>query len=449
MWFRRDLRLADNPALLDACDTGGGGAVLPLFVLDPALWGPAGISRRWYLCESLRALDASLRKHRAGLSVVRGDPVRQVVLAAKQVGASRVHVAADYGPYGHRRDDEVEKALAEADIELVRTGSPYAVAPGRVLNGSGKPYQVFTPFSKGWADYGWRDPVDEPSGASWLALDDSVEIPSPTLPDALELPEAGERAARRRWQEYLDDGLADYDDIRDRPDLDATSRMSVHLKWGEIHPRTMLADLKSRRGKGALSYRRELAFREFYADVLFQRPETARDYLHQEFARMPYDEPGDQLDAWKQGRTGFPIVDAGMRQLRATGWMHNRVRMIVASFLVKDLHVEWQHGARHFLQWLVDGDLASNQHGWQWTAGCGTDASPYFRIFNPTTQGQKFDPDGTYVRRWVPELADLEGKHVHEPWKAPGGTPEGYPDPVVDHLEERAEALARYEKIKR
>ena len=225
--------------------------------------------------------------------------------------------------------------------------------------------------------------------------------------------------------------------------------MSVHLKWGEIHPRTMLASLKGRTSKGAATYRKELAWREFYADVLFQRPDTAREYLRPEFAKMPYDEPGDQLEAWKQGRTGFPIVDAGMRQLRATGWMHNRVRMIVASFLVKDLHLEWQHGARHFLQWLVDGDLASNQHGWQWTAGCGTDAAPYFRVFNPTTQGAKFDPDGTYVRRWVPELVDVPTKHVHDPSSSPDGVPDGYPEPIVDHKEERVEALARYDRIKR
>jgi deoxyribodipyrimidine photo-lyase len=371
-----------------------------------------------------------------------------VVLAARQVGATRVHVAADYGPYGRRRDDAVEKALADAGVELVRTGSPYAVAPGRVKNGSGKPYQVYTPFSKGWSEHGWRDPVDAPTGASWLALDATVDIPSPALPDGLDLPEAGEAAARRRWQSYVDDGLADYDDARDRPDLDATSRMSVHLKWGEIHPRTMLADLKGRTGKGATSYRRELAFREFYADVLYQRPETARDYLRTEFAGMDYDAPDSQLEAWKRGRTGFPIVDAGMRQLRATGWMHTRVRMIVASFLVKDLHLEWQHGARHFLRWLVDGDLASNQHGWQWTAGCGTDAAPYFRVFNPTTQGRKFDPDGTYVKRWVPELAALDAKHVHEPWTAPDGRPKGYPERIVDHATERLEALDRYAKAR-
>jgi deoxyribodipyrimidine photo-lyase len=448
MWFRRDLRLADNPALLDACDSGASGGVLPLFVLDPALWGPAGLSRRWYLSRSLRALDGSLRRRHAGLSVVHGNPVRQVVLAAQQVGASRVHVAADYGPYGHQRDLDVEKALAAAGIELVRSGSPYAVAPGRVKNGSDRPYKVYTPFSRGWMEHGWRDPVDAPTGGTWLSLDDTVDMPDPTLPGGLDLPDAGEAVARRNWQAYVEEHLADYDDERDRPDLDTTSRMSRHLKWGEIHPRTMLADLRGRTDRGATAYRRELAFREFYADVLFHRPESAREYLRPEFAKLPYDEPGDQLDAWREGRTGFPIVDAGMRQLRASGWMHNRVRMIVASFLVKDLHVEWQHGARHFMRWLVDGDLASNQHGWQWVAGCGTDPAPYFRVFNPTTQGAKFDPDGTYVRRWVPELADVPAKHVHQPSASPDGVPDGYPEPIVDHAAERVDALERYERIR-
>jgi deoxyribodipyrimidine photo-lyase len=445
MWFRRDLRLGDNPALLEAVADG---PVLPLFVLDPALWGPAGPTRRAYLGASLRALDGQLRQRHSQLSVVRGDPVRRVVLAAKEVGAERVHVAADFGPYGHQRDRDVEEALATAGIELVRTGSPYAVAPGRVTSGAGEPYKVYTPFSKAWFDHGWRGPVDAPSGASWLTLDaDTTDVPDPDLPAGLELPEAGEAAARRRWEDFLDRVDA-YDDDRDKPGVNGTSHMSVHLKWGEIHPRTMLAALSAKRSAGAATYRKELAWREFYADVLFARPGTARDYLREEYAAMAYDRPGAQLEAWQEGRTGFPVVDAGMRQLRATGWMHNRVRMIVASFLVKDLHLEWQHGARHFMHWLVDGDLASNQHGWQWTAGSGTDAAPYFRVFNPTSQGRKFDPDGRYVRQWVAELRDSD--QVPDPHEPDPDTRDlvGYPAPIVDHKQERQEALDRWQAIR-
>jgi deoxyribodipyrimidine photo-lyase len=436
MWFRRDLRLADNPALVEATADG---PVLPLFVLDPALWGPSGQVRRAYLAASLRALSDDVP-----LSVVRGDPVRRVVLAAQEVGAERVHVAADYGPYGHARDAAVEEALAEAGIELVRTGSPYAVAPGRVTTGAGEPFKVFTPYSRAWADHGWRAPAGPPRNPEWLSLDDITAIPDAKPPKDLDLPKAGEAAALERWRDFLD-RVADYDDDRDRPALNGTSHMSPHLKWGEIHPRTMLADLAALRSKGARTYRTELAWREFYADVLFARPETARDYYRPEYAAMSYAEPGAALDAWRRGRTGFPIVDAGQRQLRHTGWMHNRVRMITASLLVKDLHIEWQYGARHFMRWLVDGDLASNQHGWQWVAGCGTDAAPYFRVFNPTTQGRRFDPDGGYVRRWVPELADVADPHDPGP---DDRERVGYPEPMVDHAEERREALARWEEIR-
>jgi deoxyribodipyrimidine photo-lyase len=254
------------------------------------------------------------------------------------------------------------------------------------------------------------------------------------------LPEAGEAAALATWDEFLTGVLDRYADLRDRADLAGTSGLSAHLKFGEIHPRTLLSGLT------ADVFRSELAWRDFYADVLWHRPESAREYLRPEFARMSYDRDDDLFDAWRAGRTGFPFVDAGMRQLLAEGWMHNRVRMVVASFLVKDLHQEWTRGAAHFMRHLVDGDLASNSHGWQWTAGCGTDASPWFRIFNPVAQGRRFDPEGDYVRRHVPELRGIAGAAVHEPWRV--GVP-GYPDPVVDHAEERRVALDRYEAIRR
>ncbi len=447
MWFRRDLRLADNPALrqaVDAATTQAPGGVVPLFVLDPALWGPAGPNRRAYLAASLADLGARI----GGWQLRGGDPAAEVVRVARAAGATSVHVAADHGPYGRERDARVEQALAEHGIDLVRTGSSYAVAPGRVTKADGTPYAVYTPFRRAWTDHGWRGPVGAPRGVRWVRPLASATAPRDAPAEGTTLPRAGEAAARRRWRAFLDDGVDGYGTDRDRPDRDRTSRMSVHLKWGEIHPRTMLADLADRRSDSVRAYRGELAWREFYADVLWHRPDSARDYLHARLAGMRYARPGVPLQAWAEGRTGFPVVDAGMRQLRREGWMHNRVRMIVASFLVKDLHVEWQHGARHFLHWLVDGDLASNNHGWQWVAGSGTDAAPYFRVFNPVTQGRKFDPDGAYVRRYVEELAGVEGAGVHEPWTLDGGPPNGYPDPMVDHRTERAEALARYQEVK-
>ncbi|MCW2830049.1 MAG: deoxyribodipyrimidine photolyase [Aeromicrobium sp.] len=442
MWFRRDLRLSDNPAIAAATEAGPAG-VVPLFVLDDTLWSRGATTRTAYLSRLL----ADFSERIGGLHLAQGEPVTEVVRVAQLAEATSVHVAADFTPYGARRDREVEAALADHGITLVRTGSPYAVAPGRITKADGTGYRVFTPWFRAWQEHGWRAPADETREVPWFRPDGpTLPIPDATPPDGLTLPPLGEAAALDRWHTFLADDVADYDQTRDLPGPDRTSRMSVHLKWGTVHPRTLLADLARLRSPGAEAYARELGFREFYADVLHQRPDSAFGYYNPAFETMEYDEPGAELEAWKAGRTGIPIVDAGMRQLRAEGWMHNRVRMIVASFLVKDLHLEWQHGARHFLDLLVDADLASNQHGWQWVAGSGTDASPYFRVFNPMTQGKKFDPQGEYVRRWVPELAQVPAKHVHTPWEL-DEPPTDYPGPIVDHAEERAESLRRYAAI--
>ena len=428
LWFRRDLRLNDLPALLDAASADG--EVLACYVLDPRLRASSGARRLAYLYHALRDLRDSLDGR---LLVTRGRPDQRIPALAKKIGATSVHVSGDYTPFGRRRDDAVREALGE--LPLDESGSPYLVSPGRITKDDGTPYKVFTPFYGAWHKHGWRAPAKSgPKSARWIDPADVSGSGNLTdIPDAgveLHLP-AGETAARRQWKKFVKDGLDGYADDRNRPDLDVTSRMSAHLKFGAIHPRTMAADLG--RGKGPQAYLRELAFRDFYAAVLAEWPHSMWWNWNTSFDEMAVDD-GEKakklFEAWKAGRTGYPIVDAGMRQLAETGWMHNRVRMIVASFLVKDLHLPWQWGARWFLDQLVDGDMANNQHGWQWAAGTGTDAAPYFRVFNPTTQGNKFDPDGTYVRRWVPEVDD-----------------DGYPEPIVDHAQERKEALRRYAEL--
>ena len=426
LWFRRDLRLHDHPALLDAANDKDG--VLACYVLDPRLKASSGARRLQYLYDALRELRDSLDGR---LLVTRGRAETRIPALVKQIGATSVHVSGDFSPFGIRRDDAVREALG--DVPLEATGSPYLVSPGRVTKGDGTPYKVFTPFYAAWRDHGWRGPATSGAkSASWLdpsEVDGGVEIPAGDA--ELELP-AGETAARAAWKAFVDAKLADYSEDRDRPDADGISRMSAHLKFGTIHPRTMASDLGT--GKGAQAYLRELAFRDFYAGVLYEWPRSAWWNWNDAFDGIEVDDDAaaeQRFEAWKAGKTGFPIVDAGMRQLSETGFMHNRVRMIVASFLVKDLHLPWQWGARWFLDQLVDGDMASNQHGWQWAAGCGTDAAPYFRVFNPDTQGRKFDPDESYVRRWVPEFGGAD-----------------YPEPIVDHKAERAEALRRYEQIR-
>ena len=240
--------------------------------------------------------------------------------------------------------------------------------------------------------------------------------------------------------------MDEYDQARNIPGIPGTSRLSPHLRWGEIHPRTILADLGDSSAHAV--FRKEIAWREFYADVLHHYPQTSRDYYAPQFAQMRYDEPGEKFERWCEGKTGYPIVDAAMRQLTSEGWMHNRCRMIVASFLVKDLHIEWQHGAKFFMKYLIDNDVASNSHGWQWTAGCGTDASPYYRVFNPVDQGKRFDGEGAYIRKYVPELRHLPADSIHEPWNFFDGHSFGYSERIVDHAQERLESLARLDEIK-
>ncbi len=446
LWFRRDLRLADHPALVAAVEQARaeGGEVVPLFVVDPRLWSVSGSPRLAYLAASLRALDASL----GGRLVVRhGRPVAVVPELVREVGAPAVHVSAATEPYGRRRDDAVAAALG--DVPLVGTGSPYAVGPGLLSTGAGDPYRVLTPFRNAWLDHGWSAPAPRPRDAPWADVrGDGV----PAGPETdVRLPAAGEEAALARWRAFVLEDLAGYREDRNRPDVDTTSVMSPHLKYGEIHPRTMLADL-AEAGRGAAgplaesvtTYRSELAWREFHADVLWHVPAAAWESLR---PVVPEDAwaTGPEADAafavWAEGRTGYPVVDAAMRQLRTIGWMHNRMRMVTASFLVKDLHLPWQRGAAHFMAWLVDGDVPQNQLNWQWVAGTGRDAAPYFRVFNPVTQGKKFDPDGAYVRRWVPELRDVPTSAVHEPWTLGLQAPEDYPPPMVDHARERQVAL--------
>lgn len=450
-WFRRDLRLGDNPALHAAAEAAGGD-VVALYVLDPRLWESAGAPRRAYLARSLAALDEQTGGR---LLVRRGHPVDVLPAVVRDVEAQSVHVAASCEPFGRRRDDAVAAALTEVDVPLVPTGSAYAVTPGRIRNKAGDPYQVFTPFRRAWQEHGWRSPAPD-AGATTrrVAFADagrSDAVPDAPVPDGLDLPEAGERAALARWRTVLDGPLRDYASERDRPDLDSTSRLSVPLKWGELHPRTVLADLAPRRGEGAATFRSQIAWREFHADVLLHHPSATHESLKPVVPEASWargERETELLDAWARGRTGYPLVDAGMRQLRGEGWVHNRVRMVVASFLVKDLHVRWQRGADHFLAWLVDGDVPQNQLNWQWVAGTGRDAAPYFRVFNPVTQGTTFDPDGRYVRRWVPELRGIPGRAVHEPWKLPRSAAPDYPERIVDHAEERAVTLGAYASMR-
>jgi len=432
VWFRRDLRTADHPALRAAVDdaAASGRRVAPLFVADGTLLAGAGANRRAFLAGSLSALDAGME---GSLTLRWGPAARAVAEFADEVGADTVYATGDCTPYGRRRDDAVVQALAGTGRTLARVGSPYAVSPGRVRTAAGAPYRVFTPFRRAWLDHGWPPPEGRPVGVPWRSAPSEL---APTDigsgPDAPDLPPPGEEAASDAADRFLAGPVASYAEDRDRPDREGTSRLSPYLRFGCIHPRQLLARLGE--GADAATFRSELAWREFYADVLWHHPESAWSSLTPVGRYLRWDsgpQSEERFDAWAAGRTGYPLVDAGMRQLLAEGWMHNRVRMLVASFLVKDLHIDWRRGAALFMERLVDGDLASNNHGWQWVAGTGTDAAPFHRVFNPKVQAGRFDPDGSYVARYVPEV----------------GGPD-YPGPIVDHATERLEALARWQEAR-
>ncbi|MFM8211587.1 MAG: cryptochrome/photolyase family protein [Actinomycetes bacterium] len=448
MWFRRDLRLNDHPALNAAIDSAfedGDKNVVALFNIDPKVFDDAGNPLKAYQDASLKSLDESLNNN---LLIRHGDPKKVIVEVAKAAKAKTVHISEDFEPYGRKRDVEVEKELAKNGIKLIRTGSAYAVAPFRVTKDDGTPYRVFTPFYRSWVSHGWRKPAPkfkkEPNWIKPLKNEGRPKVTS-----EIEIPKAGEKNALDLFTKFLKSGIKGYDQNRNRPDLEGTSKLSIPLRFGEIHPRTILMELND--SKDHDTYRKEICWREFYAEVLATAPESETKSLDQKWELMGWDLEKDykqKLKIWQEGKTGFPLVDAGMRQLKESGWMHNRVRMVVASFLVKDLHIHWRHGADWFMKHLLDGDIASNSHGWQWTAGCGTDASPYYRIFNPMMQAEKFDPNADYVRKWIPELRHLKGINAHTPWDQVDGYKHGYPKRMVDHQVERDETLRRYKASK-
>ena len=468
VWFRRDLRLHDHPALSSAVERAE--RVVPLFVVDPALVTGrfASPNRTWFLLESVRALRSSLRAMGADLVVWVGDPRRVVPTIAGEVAATDVVVSRDHAPYGRTRDRIVADALGAMGVAWHARRGNLVHEPDEVLTQDGGPFSVYAPFRRTWASRPRRAVLGPPDSLG-ATVEDAVIDPGdiPTLatlglgaaptasPDRLPVP--GETAARARLERWLARGVAGYDATRDRLDLEeGTSRLSADLHLGLLSPLEVVERAEGA-GDGRRVFVNELVWREFYAHVLFQRPAVRTTAFRPEFGEMPWSDDEAGLAAWRAGATGYPIVDAAMRQLVASGWMHNRARMIAASFLTKDLLVDWRAGEAHFMRQLVDGDIASNNGGWQWAASTGTDPLPYFRIFNPATQGRRHDPDGTYVRRWVPELAGVPTAHIHAPWELSpdeqraAGCRIGidYPAPIVDHAEARARALAVYGAARR
>jgi len=474
LWFRLDLRLSDNPALDAAIDRGR--PIVPVFVLDDADagdWRPGGASR-WWLHHSLAALDGELKDLGSILVLKRGTAESELDALIEETGADAVFWNRRYEPWAIARDKDLKERLKRQGLEVQSFNGSLLNEPWELQTGQGGPYKVFTPY---WKAVRAKGGIAAPSKAPKSLPLPEKSVSSDTLDDWGLLPTKpdwagglretwtpGAAGAAERLAAFLDSDVFDYKARRNTPADNGTSGLSPHLHFGEISPRQIwhaaIAKSEAEHGspmaRGVETFLSEVVWREFSYNLLYHFPELPKDPLKAEFADFPWASNAEGLRAWQKGETGYPIVDAGMRELWSTGWMHNRVRMIVASFLIKDLLVPWQDGEAWFWDTLVDADLASNSASWQWVAGCGADAAPYFRIFNPVLQGEKFDPDGNYVRRWVPELGRLPNKDIHKPWEAKAdvlddaGVKLGrdYPKPIVDHKRARDRALSAYQEIK-
>jgi deoxyribodipyrimidine photo-lyase len=465
-WVRRDLRLSDNQALTEALAYAN--QVIPVFIFDPTLLNSSyiGVKRLAFLLEGLRRLDKDLRTRGSRLIIRRGQPEQELTRLLGESDAQAIFAEADFSPYARQRDQSIA-----ATLPLRLVGSATVHHPGVVLKADGKPYTVFTPFSRAWKAlprFQRTDLLPAPELISTPLSVHSENIPTePTLPALVPFP-PGEAEAQRRLAVFAgqfgdaddDQPIYNYSDTRNRLDLEGTSQLSPYLRFGMLSARQAVVTAReaiertsnAQARQGAQTWLNELIWREFYVSILYHFPQVRGHSFRPEYDRILWLNDENNFVAWQQGRTGYPVVDAAMRQLNETGWMHNRARMIVASFLVKHLLIDWRWGERWFMQHLVDGDPAANNGGWQWTAGTGTDAAPYFRVFNPILQGQKFDPDGVYVRRWVPELSEVPRPFIHTPWKMSETMQQerrciigrNYPAPVVDHPEARERVLSAY-----
>ena len=473
VWFRNDLRVGDNPAL--AAAVARGAPVIPVFVwpCDEGGSWKSGAAAQWWLHHSLRNLAADLERRGSRLTV-RHETTSSLAALVAESGASAVFWNRSYEPAAIARDRAVDAALRADGVRVETFNATLLFEPSAVATRAGKPFQVFTPF---WNACLRSAPPAEPLPAP-LVLPKPTRWPATAALDELNLEpkidwaaglrstwQPGESGAAARLDRFVEGVMGRYAVARDRPADEGTSRLSPHLHFGEISPRQVwhavvgcAAIAAAADGTtGSHAFLRQLGWREFAYHLLAHFPHTTERPLRSEFAEFPWQIDDAWLRAWQRGRTGYPFVDAAMRELWRTGWMHNRARMVVASFLVKDLLIPWQAGARWFWDTLVDADLANNSLGWQWVAGCGADAAPYFRVFHPVTQGEKFDPDGGYVRRWVPELGRMPTAWIHKPWQAPSSVLLGagvelgttYPAPIVDHAWARRRALAALATINR